>query len=84
MIEVIYRKEHYSPVPISWFMVEAIEGLTGIFESMLAHLCNKHVLHMGGMPTQVVELPPERRGKDNKHVRYSYGVQFNGQIVPAG
>jgi hypothetical protein len=84
MIEVIYRKERYSPVPISWFMGEAIDGLSGIFESMLAHLCNKHVLHIGGLPTQVVELPPERRGKDNKHVRYSYGVQFNGQIVPAG
>lgn len=84
MIEVIYRKERYSPVPISLFMGDAIDGLSGIFESMLAHLCSKHVLHFDGFPTQVVELPPERRGKDNKHVRYSYGFQINGQIVPAG
>jgi hypothetical protein len=84
LIGATYRKEHYSPVPIAIFMEDAVDGLSGIFESMVAHLCSKHVLNMGGFPTQVVEFPPEQRGQDNQHVRYSYGVEINGQIIPAG
>lgn len=84
MIEAVYLKERYSPVPISLFMADVVDGLSGIFESMLAHLCNKHVQCIGGFPTQVIELPAERRQQDNKHVRFSYGVQINGQFVPAG
>ncbi len=83
MIEAVYRSERYSPVPISWFMADAVDGLSGIFENMLAHLCRKHVQYIGGFPTQVIELPPEHMQRDNKHVRFSYGVQINGQIVPA-
>lgn len=83
MIEAIYRKEHYPPVPIASFMVDAVEGLSGIFETMLAYLCSKHVQCVGGHPTMVVELSDGQRHQDNKHVRFSYGVQINGEIIPA-
>lgn len=84
MIEVLYRSEHYSPVPISQFMADAVDGLSGIFESMLAHLCNKHVQSFSGFPIQVVEFPPERRQREHKNVRFTYGAQINGQMVPIG
>jgi hypothetical protein len=84
MIEVHYRKEHYSPVPISLFMADAVEGLSVIFETMLAFLCSKHVQCFGNFQTQVIELPKERRQQDNKHVRFSYGVEIDGQIAPIG
>lgn len=84
MIEVTYRGEHYPLVSISLLMADAVDGLSGIFESILAHLCNKHVLCIGGFTTQVVEFPPEQRRQENKHIRFSYGVQINEEVVPAG
>ncbi|HMC13411.1 MAG TPA: hypothetical protein VKG67_03610, partial [Gallionellaceae bacterium] len=84
MIEVRYRKEHYPPVHITRFMADAVEDLSVIFETMLAYLCSKHVHNFGNFQTQVIELPIERRQQDNKHVRFFYGVEINGQIVPVG
>jgi hypothetical protein len=84
MMEVVYRKERYSPVPISWFMENSVDGLSLIFETMLAYLCSKHVQNFSNFPTQVIELPPERRQSENKHVRYCYGVQIGEQVLPIG
>lgn len=84
MIEVHYRKEYYPPVPISSFMADAVEGMSVIFEAMLAYLCSKHVQCFGNFQTQVIELSIEQRRQDNKHVRFSYGVEINGQISPMG
>ena len=84
IIEVHYRKEHYPPVPISLFMANAIEDLSMIFENMLAFLCSKHAQSSGNFQTQIVELSIEQRRQDNKHVRFSYGVEINGLISPMG
>lgn len=84
MIEVTYKDQHHSPVPISWFMKDAVDGLSGIFETMLAYLCSKNVPSFDGLPVHVIELPTERRQQDKKHVRFSYGIQINGEMIPAG
>jgi hypothetical protein len=84
MIQVHYRKEHYPPVQISLFMEDSVDGLSAIFETMLAYLCSKHVQSFGNFQTQVMELPTERRQQDNKHVRFSYGIEINGQMTPLG
>ena len=83
MIEAVYRSERYSSIPISWFMTNAVAGLSEIFENMLAYLCSKHVQNIGGFSVQVMELSSDRRS-DNKHVRFCYGILINGQIEPIG
>jgi len=83
MIEAHYRGEHYSSVPISWFMADAAIGLPMIFENMIAYLCSKHVRRIGGFQAEVFEVPIAERLGENKHVRFSYGVQMNGQMVTA-
>lgn len=83
MIEANYRGQHYLPVPISWFMADAVNGLSIIFENMIAHLCNKHVQQVGGFQAEVFEVPIAQRSGEHKHVRFSYGIQINGQMVTA-
>lgn len=84
MIEVVYRGKNYPPVPISAFMERSVEGLSLIFETMVAHLCNKHVHSSSGLPINVVELDAERMNRDNKNVRFCYGVKIDEQIHPIG
>lgn len=84
MIEARYRGEHYPMMPISWFMTDTVDGLSGVFENMIAFLCSKHVQQIGGFQAEVIEMLPEWKQRENIHVRFSYGIQMNGQIVPAG
>lgn len=84
MIDVVYRGKKYPPVPISAFMENSANGLPLIFETMLAHLCNKHLRNSTGFPMQVVELTTERRQSNNKYVRYCYGVKIDDQFHPIG
>ncbi len=84
IMQVNYRKEKYSPVTISQFMESLVDGLSEIFETMLAHLCSKHVQNFSTFPIQVIELSEERRSKESKYVRYCYGIYIGDQIVPFG
>ena len=81
-IEVISRPDTYPPANVSTIIEQLIEALPQIFEGMLVCLCSKHMRSMGGLETQIIELNPEQRGRDRKHVRFSYGVKIGDEIAP--
>ncbi len=80
MIEVIHPKTHLEKFPLGVFFSQALQNLVSIVELMIVFLCARNVKSFGGMPIQVMEIPPERRR--SPHVRYGYGALLGGQLVP--
>ena len=80
MIEVIHPKTPLEKVPLGAFFSQALQNLVSIVELMIVFLCARNVKSFGGMPIQVMEIPPERRR--SPHVRYGYGALLGGQLVP--
>lgn len=83
-IEIISRPDTYPPADVSVTMEQLSEALPQIFEGMLACLCSKHMQSIGGLDMHIIELAPEQRGHDRKHVRFSYGVKIGDEIAPLG
>ena len=80
MIEVIHPKTPLEKVPVGAFFSQALQNLVRIVELMIVFLCARNVKSFGGIPIQVMEIPPERRR--SPHVRYGYGALLGGQLVP--
>jgi len=80
MIQVKHPKTPLERVPVGAFFSQALQNVVRIVELMIVFLCARHVKPFGGMPIQVMEIPPERRR--SPHVRYGYGALLGGQLVP--
>lgn len=80
MIQVKHPKTPLEKVPVGAFFSQALQNVVRIVELMTVFLCARHVKPFGGMPIQVMEIPPERRR--SPHVRYGYGALLGGQLVP--
>lgn len=80
MIEIQHPKTPLDKVPVGTFFSQCLQNLVSIVELMIVFLCARHVKPFGGMPIQVMEIPPERRR--SPHVRYGYGALIGDQLVP--
>jgi hypothetical protein len=56
-----------------------IDSLTGVFETLIAHLCDRRCA-VGEFPVFVERFPPDQLGQ--KHVRYSYAMRMGDETVP--
>lgn len=83
-IEVFARGKHYDPMPVIDIMDEIFRELPFIFEDMMAALCQKHITSFSQHKLYLIEMRDEHRSKLNKHVRYAYGIEINGQIAKFG
>jgi hypothetical protein len=81
-IEVVHAETPQSPVPLLVLMEHIADQLSGVFEIMLAQLCNMNVRPVAGMPLGVVEYNEDQR-KAYK-CRYGYATRLGDQIVPFG
>jgi hypothetical protein len=81
-IAVVDPKTPQPAVQVSKFMTHVIEQVTGIFEAMVAHMCNKNTQPFAGIQFQVIELPEDWQRAH--HVRYSYGLYDGDRVIPAG
>jgi hypothetical protein len=81
-IEVRHRKNRYAPVAVSIMMHTINTDLPLTFEEVIAHLCSKHAQPFGKIPIEVILRNEPAR--TDKHVRFCYGMQRNGQMVPIG
>lgn len=59
---------------ISEFMTISVENTLLIFESLIAHLCNMHAEPFAGDKRIVVEISPEKRSEQEKHVKFRYQI----------
>lgn len=82
MLEVRHPKTPLDSIPVGVFFSQAIDNLVHVVELMIVFLCARHVKSFGGIPIQVMELPPKRR--KSQHVRYGYGALLGGDLVPFG
>jgi hypothetical protein len=83
-IEVIHPRSPQNSVSVAAFMNDICVAIVGVFESMIAGLCSKHVTSGPGQPFEVVEIPDESLRRE-KFVRYSYGlIDQDGRIIPIG
>lgn len=80
MIQVKHPKTPLEKVPVGRFFSQSLQNVVSIVELMIVFLCARHVKSFGGIPIQVMEIPPEHRKSPN--VRYGYGALFAGQLVP--
>ncbi len=80
MVEIIHPKAPLNKVPVSVFFTQTLQSIVDVVELMVVFLCARHVRSVAGFPVQVVELPPEHRR--SAHVRYGYGAEIGGNIVP--
>ncbi len=80
MVQVIHPKSPLDMTPMLAFFSQSLQNLSSVVELMIVFLCARHVKPVGGMPIQVVEMPPERR--KSPHVRYGYGALIGGELVP--
>jgi hypothetical protein len=61
-------------------MDQVIKQVSKVFEMMIAFLCSKHVRSSSKLAVQVIEL--QEADRRDKKVRFGYGVQHGGQILP--
>lgn len=80
MIQVKHSRTPLEKMPVGVLFSRILQHLVGGVELMIVFLCARHVKTIGGMPIQVIELPPERRR--SPHVRYGYGALLGDQLVP--
>ena len=82
-IEVNHRGSSVERISISTFMPLVSKSLLDTFETLVAHMCNKHMKPFAGMPMQIGLLPEDVQNA--WHVRFAYGMyDQNGQFVPCG
>jgi hypothetical protein len=81
-VDVIHAETPQPPVPLLVLMEHIADQLAGVFEIMLAQLCNANVQPFAGMPLGVVEYT-ENQQKAFK-CRYGYATRMGDQIVPFG
>jgi hypothetical protein len=62
-------------------MTETIEQVSLVFELMLAHVCNKHVVQRPPFTIGVLELPEEQRVGQHQ-ARFCYGAYQGDRVVP--
>lgn len=79
-IEFVHQKTPLLKRPVSIFVEEVAENIVIIAELLVVFLCARHVRAMEGFPVHVVEIPEGRRRV--KSVRYGYGANIGGEIVP--
>lgn len=79
MIQINHPKTPHEKIPVRVFFSTALQNIVTIVELMIVFLCARHVKSFGGMPIQVMEIPPERRR--SPHVRYGYGALLGDQLV---
>lgn len=80
MVEIIHPQTPLKKVLVSTFFTQTLESIVYVVELMVVFLCARHVRSSAGLPVQVVPLAPEHRR--SAHVRYGYGAEIGGQIVP--
>lgn len=80
MIEILHPKTPLEKVPVKEFFSQCLQDLVDIVELMIVFLCARHVKPFGGIPIQVMEIPPPCRR--SPHVKYGYGARLGGQLVP--
>ena len=80
-IELVHPKRSHKPVHIDVFMARMIDSLTGVFETLLAYLCDRRC-SVADFPVFVERFPPEKSGR--KHVQYSYAMRMGDEVVPMG
>lgn len=80
MIEVVHPKTPMVACPIGEFFTNTIESMVIIVECMVVSLCARNVGKHGGLQLHAMMLAPEQR--KFAHVRYSYGILYNGKLVP--
>jgi hypothetical protein len=81
-IEIDFRETSHDRCPISRFMDETQKNLLTTFEMIIVHMCSKHVQPFAGMPIVVGLLSENYRVA--WHVRFAYGMYYNGQFAPIG
>lgn len=81
-IEVIHPTSKQPPMSVSRFMSEVNEQCVGIFELMLVFMCGKHAQPFAGFDTYVMGLPEDQRRE--KHVRFAYCIELEGELRPIG
>ena len=81
-IELMHPVTPQPAMRVSNFMSEMISQVSGVFEMMVAHICNKNAQAVAGLPIQVIELPEDWQRA--QHVRFSYGVYDGDRAIPAG
>lgn len=78
-VELVHPKSAFQKVAIKEFM-EFVQGNTvDIVELMIVFVCARNV-DSGSLNVSVIEIPQQRRL--NPNVRYGYGVNVGGQLVP--
>lgn len=78
-LELVHPKRSHAPVHVDVFMNRVVDELTGVFESLLAYLCDRRSA-VADSPVFVGQFSPERLGQ--KHVRYSYAMRIGDEVVP--
>jgi hypothetical protein len=83
-IEVFSRGKHFGPMFLVDIMSTTFEQLPFIFENTMAALCQKHMASFSGHKLHLFEMQDEHRSKLNRHVKYAYGIEINGQLAKFG
>jgi hypothetical protein len=82
-ITVAFRDTNLAPVPIAAFMTQITQGMTVVFEEMIAFMCSKHVRTLGPFSSIAVGILPENR-RSVKHLRFWYGSYSGEDFIPVG
>lgn len=79
-IEVIEPDTPQPAMAVTTLMNQVTEHLSELFELTIAFICEKHVEPFGEFKIGLMELSADQRR--TKHVRYSYAMVINGQVLP--
>ncbi|SDO19998.1 hypothetical protein SAMN05444050_3507 [Afipia sp. GAS231] len=82
MIAVHHPKFIQPKMPVSTYTDQVTNHIADTFEQMIAFMCSRNVDRSVGLPMTVVELPTDQRS--NQFVKYSFGIDAGGQVIPAG
>jgi hypothetical protein len=74
-IEIDYNGSRLNKVALSNFMLTVKNNMVVIFESMIAHLCNKNIKSTRADISKLVVIPEEKR-RMNKFINYAYWSAF--------
>lgn len=79
-ISIIHPKTSLPTTSVADFFGQVAQSVVSIVELMIVFLCARQVQPVAGVSVRVVEIPADRRGVNS--VRYGYGANIGGEIVP--